>query len=103
MAAHQASPSLGFSRQEHWSGLPFPSPYHFLGHFIFRLLLFFYDCIRVIKLFLFLPLKDILIQSTSFNEVLSSFELDGELSIRMLLYLKKMYMPDSGKEAIEEI
>ena len=25
-AAHQASLSLGFSRQEHWSGLPFPSP-----------------------------------------------------------------------------
>ena len=25
-AAHQATPSLGFSRQEHWSGLPFPSP-----------------------------------------------------------------------------
>ena len=22
------SPSLGFSRQEHWSGLPFPSPIH---------------------------------------------------------------------------
>ena len=27
MAAHQAPPSLGFSRQEHWSGLPFPSPH----------------------------------------------------------------------------
>ena len=27
-AAHQALPSLGFSRQEHWSGLPFPSPIH---------------------------------------------------------------------------
>ena len=27
-AAHQAHPSLGFSRQEHWSGLPFPSPMH---------------------------------------------------------------------------
>ena len=27
-AAHQAPPSLGFSRQEHWSGLPFPSPKH---------------------------------------------------------------------------
>ena len=27
-AAHQASPSLGFSRQEHWSGLPFPFPMH---------------------------------------------------------------------------
>ena len=25
-AAHQAPPSLGFSRQERWSGLPFPSP-----------------------------------------------------------------------------
>ena len=28
MAAHQAPPSLRFSRQEHWSGLPFPSPMH---------------------------------------------------------------------------
>ena len=27
-AAHQASPSLGFSRQEYWSGLPFSSPMH---------------------------------------------------------------------------
>ena len=25
-AAHQAPPSLGVSRQEHWSGVPFPSP-----------------------------------------------------------------------------
>ena len=28
MAAHQAPPSPGFSRQEYWSGLPFPSPMH---------------------------------------------------------------------------
>ena len=27
-AAYQASPSMGFSRQGHWSGLPFPSPMH---------------------------------------------------------------------------
>ena len=27
-AAHQAPPSLGFSRQEHWSALPFPPPMH---------------------------------------------------------------------------
>ena len=27
-AAHQAPPSLGFSRQERWSGLPFPPPVH---------------------------------------------------------------------------
>ena len=28
MAADQAPPSLGFSRQQHWGGLPFPSPMH---------------------------------------------------------------------------
>ena len=28
MAGHQAPPSLGFSRKEHWSGLPFPPPIH---------------------------------------------------------------------------
>ena len=26
--SHQVPPSLGFSRQEHWSGFPFPSPMH---------------------------------------------------------------------------
>ena len=34
-AAHQAPPSMGFSRQEHWSGVPLPSPiycYYFLKH-----------------------------------------------------------------------
>ena len=24
--AHQTPPSMGFSRQEYWSGLPFPAP-----------------------------------------------------------------------------
>ena len=28
MGALQAPPSLGFSRQEHWGGLPFPTPVH---------------------------------------------------------------------------
>ena len=27
-AAYQVPASLGFSRQQHWSGLPFPSPTH---------------------------------------------------------------------------
>ena len=31
MAAHQAPRSPGVSRQEHWSGLPFPSPMHESG------------------------------------------------------------------------
>jgi len=26
MAAHQAPPSIGFSKQEYWSGMPLPSP-----------------------------------------------------------------------------
>ena len=33
MAAHQSPPCLGFSRQEHWSGLPFPSPMHDVANF----------------------------------------------------------------------
>ena len=28
-AAHQAPPSMGFSRQEYWSRVPLPSPDHF--------------------------------------------------------------------------
>ena len=35
-AAYQAPPSMGFSRQEYWSGLPLPSPYMCL-HNIFKL------------------------------------------------------------------
>ena len=29
-AAHQAPPSMGFSRQEYWSGVPLPSPIHYI-------------------------------------------------------------------------
>ena len=29
--AYQAPPSMGFSRQEYWSGLPFPSPPRSVG------------------------------------------------------------------------
>ena len=30
-AAHQAPPSMGFSRQEYWSGVPLPSPWNGLS------------------------------------------------------------------------
>ena len=30
-AAHQARPSMGFSRQEYWSGVPLPSRYYTIG------------------------------------------------------------------------
>ena len=33
-AAHQAPPSMGFSRQEYWSGVPSPSPFKKLELFI---------------------------------------------------------------------
>ena len=32
-AAHQAPPSMGFSRQEYWSGVPLPSPFSVLVAF----------------------------------------------------------------------
>ena len=31
-AAYQAPPSMGFSRQEYWSGVPLPSPHKYLLH-----------------------------------------------------------------------
>ena len=30
-AAYQAPPSMGFSRQEYWSGVPLPSPMNLLS------------------------------------------------------------------------
>ena len=35
-AAYQAPPSVGFSRQEYWSGVPLPSPQHQFFLWIFR-------------------------------------------------------------------
>ena len=42
--AHQAPLSVGFSRQEYWSGLPFPSP---KGHFLLSSLLLSKFCYKV--------------------------------------------------------
>ena len=45
--AYQAPPSMGFSRQEYWSGLPFPSPdsayMHFIQKLEFLLCIFFFN------------------------------------------------------------
>ena len=40
-AAYQAPPSMGFSRQEYWSGVPLPSLFVSLGKFIPRYLIVF--------------------------------------------------------------
>ena len=43
-AADQAPPSMGFSRQEYWSGLPLPSPWTLLYTFInlIELIMYFF-------------------------------------------------------------
>ena len=38
-AAHQAPPSMGFSRREYWSGVPLPSPFRTTSTFKTKLLL----------------------------------------------------------------
>ena len=39
IGAYQAPPSMGFSRQDYWSGLPLPSPFVSLGKLIPRYLI----------------------------------------------------------------
>ena len=46
-AAHQAPPSLGFSRQEQWSGLPFPSPMHESEKWKQSSSVVSYSCVRI--------------------------------------------------------
>ena len=36
--AYKALPSMGFSRQEYWSGLPFPSPINMLSRLVITFL-----------------------------------------------------------------
>ena len=45
--AHQAPPSMGFSRQEYWSGVPSPS----LFHCLFRVIFFTLLCFLLISLY----------------------------------------------------
>ena len=40
-AAYQAPPSIGFSRQEYWSGVPLPSPYYLLSLIKFMICKYF--------------------------------------------------------------
>ena len=39
-AAHQAPPSMGFSRQEYWSGVPLPSLTPMLSVYVFVIVIF---------------------------------------------------------------
>ena len=46
--AYQAPPSVGFSRQEYWSGLPFPPPLY-IYNFIY---IYISICIQTLNIFL---------------------------------------------------
>ena len=53
-AAYQAPPSMGFSRQEYWRGLPFPSPIHkytisyLFIFYVIQILLFSITCLGIL-------------------------------------------------------
>ena len=66
--AYQAPPSMGFSRQEYWSGLPFPSPHNSL-------------------------LKDIVVSQNIFFSFWSLFSFIGTFRIRSgsLAYMLRYY------------
>ena len=51
-AAYQAPRSMGFSRQEYWSGLPLPSPVFWLERAIFYFILFLMCSLTLITLHL---------------------------------------------------
>ena len=53
-AAHQAPPSMGFSRQEYWSGVPLPSPIVALKVFYLILLIFMCLFLTLLKVDKFL-------------------------------------------------
>ena len=55
-AVYQAPPSMGFSRQEYWSGLPLPSPTQKLQHQYFSLSCQFLEYLSVYSSKLFLSL-----------------------------------------------
>ena len=71
-AAHQAPPSMGFARQEYWSGVPLPS----LLQVLTLQEIFFYTGIRIAgkfmyvtanKVFEHLALVDTMLSVISFN------------------------------------
>ena len=55
-AAYQAPPSMGFSRQEYWSGVPLPSPFpfHTCQHLPYILWCSYLECIYIYNCYIFL-------------------------------------------------
>ena len=62
-AAYQAPPSMGFSRQEYWSGVPLPSPAEYLDIFKDHSLLWFW---RIPLIFLVIDVCQPLVHPLAF-------------------------------------
>ena len=58
-AAYQAPPSMGFSRQEYWSGVPLSSPVNWYSHYEYRM-----ESLSKIKHKLTIPLLDNFLKKT---------------------------------------
>ena len=108
MAAHQAPPSLGFSRQEHWSGLPFPSPllptnsaqkFPVSPHPFQHLLFFVYLIVAILMDIRWNPIMVLISISLMVNEIEHLFIcllaictsiFFGEMSVHILCLFKKL-------------
>ena len=122
MAAPQAPPSLGFSRQEHWSGLPFPSPMHQSEvaqscptlcdpmdcslpgssvHGIFQAKILEWDAIAFSDIFIYLIYKKMYIYTHIYKRHIKRYIHLNALFQRIARRDKKAFLSEQGKE-IEE-
>ena len=91
-AAYQAPPSMGFSRQKYWSGVPLPSPYQII------------QSVKVLLLFIIINITIIF----TLNHLLASFcvvyviyesSSDDSLSLRGVSFSLAFCMPFSPLRA----
>ena len=78
-AAHQAPPSMGFSRQEYWSGVPLPSPEWVAIPFSYHLLEF--ALIHALSQWYYLTISS---SATLFSFCLQSFPALGSFPVSQL-------------------
>ena len=82
-AAYQAPPSMGFSRQEYWSGVPLPS----------LILLAIFFILPVLKLFFFLALQNVWLSLWWNDEVQFHMRTMIVIALDMGRSYKKEYFP----------
>ena len=89
-AAYQAPPSMGFSRQEYWSGVPLPSPpnvttFPQTDHFSFSLVVL---CLEVVYVSLKVSHDDVFLSclsSSSVFEIMFISPIDGFIILNNII------------------